>query len=309
MFARGLVLKSIFVYCGRHAPNADSVHLLSRTIWPQLRAAFRARHPAMPVSALPEMHVYGAYPDTTSAAQFDQPSEGFRVFGPIGNHLKKLSQYRALLAPLRFGAGVKGKIADAWLAGLPVVTTPIGAEGMYLADLDSIPMHAHAHVHRNTNTPGGRGGGDLFRCAAAACHGHGGAGPMPATPSLPPSPHAGPSRLKSSSSWSPLPFAGHVASLDTPGAFVRAALDVYTNAEVWAQTQARGFHALQGLCCASVVGPPLMASLAHAFTDRVRRRHRDTIGAAFWTPDTLAPAALSRHLEAKAARTLTQAPL
>ena len=34
------------------------------------------------------------------------------------------------LAPLRFGAGIKGKIVDAWMHGLPVVTTPIGAEGM-----------------------------------------------------------------------------------------------------------------------------------------------------------------------------------
>lgn len=34
------------------------------------------------------------------------------------------------LAPLRFGAGVKGKIADGWAAGVPAVTTSIGAEGM-----------------------------------------------------------------------------------------------------------------------------------------------------------------------------------
>lgn len=37
---------------------------------------------------------------------------------------------RVLLAPLRFGAGIKGKIVDAWANGLPVVTTPVGAEGM-----------------------------------------------------------------------------------------------------------------------------------------------------------------------------------
>ena len=37
---------------------------------------------------------------------------------------------RVLLAPLRFGAGIKGKIVDAWMRGLPVVTTPVGAEGM-----------------------------------------------------------------------------------------------------------------------------------------------------------------------------------
>eukprot|EP01103_Thecamoeba_quadrilineata_P002947 TRINITY_DN1278_c0_g1_i4.p1 TRINITY_DN1278_c0_g1~~TRINITY_DN1278_c0_g1_i4.p1 ORF type:complete len:185 (+),score=43.92 TRINITY_DN1278_c0_g1_i4:841-1395(+) len=56
--------------------------------------------------------------------------EGVKVKGPVKDHLQALRKYRALLAPLRFGAGVKGKIADSWFVGLPVVTTPIGAEGM-----------------------------------------------------------------------------------------------------------------------------------------------------------------------------------
>ena len=45
-----------------------------------------------------------------------------------------LRSYRVLLAPLRFGAGLKGKIVDAWAHGLPVCTTPIGAEGMFAPD-------------------------------------------------------------------------------------------------------------------------------------------------------------------------------
>jgi hypothetical protein len=43
-----------------------------------------------------------------------------------------LENYRAMLCPLRFGAGIKGKIAESWSHGLPVVTTEIGAEGMML---------------------------------------------------------------------------------------------------------------------------------------------------------------------------------
>lgn len=46
--------------------------------------------------------------------------------------LIQLGKYRVMLAPLRFGAGVKGKITDAWFECLPVVTTPIGAEGLFL---------------------------------------------------------------------------------------------------------------------------------------------------------------------------------
>ena len=41
-----------------------------------------------------------------------------------------MDESRVLLAPRGFGAGIKGKIVDAWMHGLPVVTTPIGAEGM-----------------------------------------------------------------------------------------------------------------------------------------------------------------------------------
>ena len=44
-----------------------------------------------------------------------------------------LHKYRVCLAPLRFGAGLKGKILDSWAHGLPVCTTPVGAEGMFPA--------------------------------------------------------------------------------------------------------------------------------------------------------------------------------
>lgn len=37
-----------------------------------------------------------------------------------------------MLAPIRYGGGVKGKITDAWRELLPVITTPMGAEGLFL---------------------------------------------------------------------------------------------------------------------------------------------------------------------------------
>jgi glycosyltransferase involved in cell wall biosynthesis len=43
-------------------------------------------------------------------------------------------QARVALAPLRFGAGMKGKVAEAMAHGVPVVTTTIGAEGIGLVD-------------------------------------------------------------------------------------------------------------------------------------------------------------------------------
>ena len=57
--------------------------------------------------------------------------------------------YRVCLAPLRYGAGLKGKVVDSWWHGLVVSTTEIGAEGM-TADGD-----LHLHENDNNNTWGG----------------------------------------------------------------------------------------------------------------------------------------------------------
>lgn len=89
------------------------------------------------LSALPgmegaELHVYGSYASKSPAAsEIHDPARRVFVHGRAPN-LSPLSRARLLLAPLRFGAGLKGKVADAWARGTPVVTTPIGGEGMAL---------------------------------------------------------------------------------------------------------------------------------------------------------------------------------
>jgi hypothetical protein len=62
--------------------------------------------------------------------QFDNPREGFRVKGKTDDLYGTLQQYRCNLAPLRFGAGLMGKVSDGWMVGTPCVATPIAAEGM-----------------------------------------------------------------------------------------------------------------------------------------------------------------------------------
>ncbi len=58
------------------------------------------------------------------------PRSGFVVKGYVHDQIAALASHRLQVAPLRFGAGVKGKVCDSWSAGTPVVTTSIGAEGM-----------------------------------------------------------------------------------------------------------------------------------------------------------------------------------
>ncbi len=103
----------------RHEPNWNSIVYLKEIIWPLIR------------KELPEaeLHIYGSYPPP-KATQLHKPGEGFHIKGWAKNAIEIMSQARVSLAPLRFGAGIKGKLAEAMLCGTPSVTTSIGSEGM-----------------------------------------------------------------------------------------------------------------------------------------------------------------------------------
>jgi len=103
----------------RHAPNWDAVLQLKQHLWPGIRQK-------LPKA---ELHIYGAYPPP-KATQLHNAKEGFCVKGWVDDALQVMSQARVLLAPLRFGAGIKGKLIDAMAVGTPSVTTLIGAEGI-----------------------------------------------------------------------------------------------------------------------------------------------------------------------------------
>ena len=103
-----------------HEPNSNAVFFLKEEIWPLIRKA-------LPKS---ELHIYGAYvPEKIN--QLHHPKQGFLVKGRANNAQEVISNAKLLLAPLRFGAGIKGKLTEAMQCGTPSVTTAIGAEGMY----------------------------------------------------------------------------------------------------------------------------------------------------------------------------------
>lgn len=103
-----------------HAPNWDSVQWLAHTLWPLIRKQ-------LPTANL---HVYGAYAPV-KAKQLHKPQQGFLLHGFADDAEAVMQTARVCLAPLRFGAGIKGKLADAFVTGTPNVTTSIGAEGMF----------------------------------------------------------------------------------------------------------------------------------------------------------------------------------
>ena len=102
-----------------HEPNWQTV-LKLKSIWKEIR------------KQLPdaELHIYGAYA-SEKVYQLHQEKDGFLVKGRAENVETIFNQYRVLLAPIPFGAGLKGKLWESMQFGLPNVTSSIGAEAMH----------------------------------------------------------------------------------------------------------------------------------------------------------------------------------
>jgi glycosyltransferase involved in cell wall biosynthesis len=110
-----------FTFIGNflHEPNWHTVQTLKTKIWPVLRKKI----PGV------GMHIYGAYA-SQKVLQLNNPKENFFIHGRAENARESIAKHRILLAPILFGAGVKGKFIDAMQVGTPSITTNIGAESM-----------------------------------------------------------------------------------------------------------------------------------------------------------------------------------
>ncbi|MEC4112566.1 glycosyltransferase [Myroides pelagicus] len=110
-----------FVFIGNfiHEPNYQTVLKLKKEIWPLLR------------KKLPKvsMHIYGAYP-TQKVLQLHNENERFLIHGRADDALEVIAQAKVMLAPIPFGAGIKGKFIDAIHVGTPSVVSSVGVESM-----------------------------------------------------------------------------------------------------------------------------------------------------------------------------------
>ncbi|MBU2901978.1 glycosyltransferase family 4 protein [Maribacter dokdonensis] len=110
----------IFIGGGKHAPNIDAVKCLKSLIWPLV-------HKQLPEAT---MHIYGAYLPQ-QLLEMHNPKEKFLVHGRADHVDDVMQNAKVCLAPLRFGAGIKGKLLSAMQNGTPSVTNTLGAEGMH----------------------------------------------------------------------------------------------------------------------------------------------------------------------------------
>lgn len=136
-----------FVFIGNflHEPNWNTVQYLKETIWPLIKKDF-------PEAVL---EVYGAYP-SQKVLQLHHPKSGFFIMGRAEDANEIVKNARVVLAPIRFGAGLKGKLLEAMQCGTPSVTTIIGSEAMHnnlpwngfiIDDVEEFAKHAISLYH------------------------------------------------------------------------------------------------------------------------------------------------------------------
>lgn len=108
-----------FVFIGgyNHSPNVDAVEYFVKEIWPAVRSGAPGA----------KFYVVGSHPPQRI---LDLASEDIVVTGRVDDLQPYLDRSRVCVCPVRYGAGVKGKVTTAMSHGLPVVSTTIGAEGM-----------------------------------------------------------------------------------------------------------------------------------------------------------------------------------
>jgi GT2 family glycosyltransferase/glycosyltransferase involved in cell wall biosynthesis len=112
----------VFVGGFHHPPNTDAVRWFGEQVFPLIR------------QRLPEVrfHCIGSDPPATILALGKQP--GIEIHGHVPDLSPYMDDVRIAIAPLRFGAGVKGKVNLSMAHGQPVVATSCAVEGMYLRE-------------------------------------------------------------------------------------------------------------------------------------------------------------------------------
>jgi glycosyltransferase involved in cell wall biosynthesis len=109
----------LFIGGFRHMPNVDAIEWFVAEVWPLVRA----RLPALTLTVVGSL-----MPDRIKAIN----GPGINNLGYVADVESLIAKARISLAPMRYGAGVKGKVNQAMAHGLPVVATSVAAEGMSL---------------------------------------------------------------------------------------------------------------------------------------------------------------------------------
>ncbi|QDH70817.1 glycosyltransferase [Marilutibacter alkalisoli] len=112
----------MFVGGFRHPPNVDAVRWFVGEVWPRMR------------TALPDMRFHCIGGDVPDEIRALHGHDGVEIHGHVPDLSPFLDGTRLAVAPLRYGAGVKGKVNQSMAHGQPVIATSCAVEGMHLRD-------------------------------------------------------------------------------------------------------------------------------------------------------------------------------
>ncbi len=112
-----------------HFPNLDGLLFLYQQIWPHVRHAYPEARLVVAGGGTRE-ELARVAPDTLARMEHDASVE---IAGFIPYLSAAMDEAAAMAAPLRLGSGIRNKVIEAMAAGLPVVTTTLGAEGLAVA--------------------------------------------------------------------------------------------------------------------------------------------------------------------------------
>ena len=113
-------------------PNRSAVRFFRHEVWPQLRERW------------PDLvwRLVGKNPE--AVRQFTTGDSRIEVQGQVDDAVRELARARVAVVPILAGSGTRLKILEAWAAGLPVVSTPVGAEGLPIRDGENILLAGSA---------------------------------------------------------------------------------------------------------------------------------------------------------------------
>jgi glycosyltransferase involved in cell wall biosynthesis len=111
----------LFVGNFQHRPNTEGLAYFCERVLPLIRA----RRPEVTLT------IVGAGGSGEWAQRF--AGDGVRLLGQVPDIQEPLSSHAVFVCPIQTGAGVRVKILEAFASGIPVVSTPLGAEGLAAA--------------------------------------------------------------------------------------------------------------------------------------------------------------------------------
>ena len=121
----------------RHLPNQEALDFFVSRVWPEVRREHgKAR-----------LIVAGAQAPPGFESRLNQP--GIEFVGQVEEVRDVLSRYAVFVCPILSGSGVRVKLLEAFASGIPVVSTPIGAEGLAEPGADFVELAADARGFAN----------------------------------------------------------------------------------------------------------------------------------------------------------------